>query len=379
MCYKRGETRLAFGDDALGLWKYFPELDGLCKQETSLISRICGILCRVRSFDDSKVRDFLAQTYGALKDHLRSYGRKNSGRSVNSVDQLICDICDTATKLLSSGDIAQNEPIYIEDIGVFDIESSFQSNFMANMGILIPRQEAVMSVLPYILACYAINRSTNKLDPFRRFKEGEAKRGSNCSTGWYDVFYQYQPSDEDVAPSDTNRKRSINHLAGYLTEIPLEKLSQKHRFSSLLNFKGMGHVSLQNNVSRKDFQQEGMLCKQSLESWELYQQFSAFCQACYEKTDKCLHLRPNLTLSTALFARLWNWDYDFSLVDQKSVKSLSWGDIENDTLSDEIKDVLFLNIDTSNEMTNIRNIVHRKKVLSFTYDIKLAASAQFSI
>ena len=365
--------------------------------EEQLSGQIVSILDRFREIPEDEIKKFLDDVYTSLKQHIKGYSRKgNRKNSVYTPYTLIDKICSSASDTLARSDTQAMDKILkcendfcrtIIDPETFlakleEPKYRFHQECLCNVKLLIPKESNVVKILPYLLICYSENFRQNKQDPFEYYEVNQSGNAQTKRTAilscpsWLDIFPEYNEcfdAKELSICGNTNLNRNIGQLANYLSRI--SDSVHLMRYSLLLSQKGLNPVILHISASRKEVKTEFDYCLEELRDWESYRRFATFCDACHKYES--LHGLPhfNLTLSMALFASCWKKDIKDSKNGKDAEDSrydgnieidypepLTWQDVENDRLRDEIITVIKCRNEIDKESCDIHDIIWRKKL-----------------
>lgn len=221
-----------------------------------------------------------------IENHLKSFSKGQ--KSYKDLDVSIQAICEYGSHLLLDtppiwGYTRLNEARtdgertllqhQISKTNRIDQNRIFQKRWLTNIPRLLPHDNEVMKILPYLITCYTITASENRLDPF------DDAQHTAC-TGWRSIFVELidknSPSEINL-PDPSSRAKSIRSLC--------------NRFLTIHRRKGTSYKK------RTAVEAEEMVRHACASFWEHYQRFASFCLACRQKRE------VNITLSTALF-----WD-----------------------------------------------------------------------
>lgn len=182
----------------------------------------------------------------------------------------------------------------------------FKAEWLKHVNILLPNDDKVIEILPYLLACYMENASTNRLDPFAGEK----------SSGWMDILQEYSNEQQNELGAG-NRSRSIIKLADNFTDFPrtdFSVLSDEPTYENIdivtsrlkvrihtWETHTSVHIPIR-DIDSTTWRKVSAQSKKCAKAWERYRCFAAFCEAC-EKIKKV-----NITASMAHFASSWSFD-----------------------------------------------------------------------
>lgn len=387
--------------------KCFSCLDGLSLQDALIISRAVGLLYRLRNIASKDLSDIVHNAKVSLKAHIRRYSKKINPLSVDTPDSFVDNICTYAARLLEAGDLNCNTIAASNDKDAYIMSHPnfcFDGRWLSNVKLMIPRDENVIRILPYLLFCYSLNASNkrNKLDPFEYRKRGKSYKAEAVpSPGWCEIFPEYQPICKGNDPSySSNLKRSIKNLSGYFVEFPSCLLLNKPSISSLLNSDEMQVepfgfiVGKMKDEENKESSPEEEIVNDEKETekktekereekekaekkrkkdyllkivtdWELYRRFAAFCDACNEYQHQLQDLHFNLTLSMALFATAWDFTdgaFKESMPEcDEFTRPITIEEAKDDVLSSDIIEITRLQDSYSSDIHNI--VCERKRRL----------------
>lgn len=240
----------------------------------------------------------------AIRRHLLQFRGKKAENSVNQPNKCIDKVCERACKLLLSQrfDIWDTASILKENEYPFQ----FKPEWLSHVSILLPNDDEVIEILPYLLACYLENANTNRLDPFAGEK----------SSGWMDIFQEYSDEQQNELGAG-NRSRSIIKLADNFTDFPKVKFSvlndePAYEIIDIVKNRSKARIHVWEEhvpiyIPRRDLNSTTWRkvlaqSKEYAKAWERYRRFAAFCEAC--ESIKSV----NITASMAHFAGSWDFD-----------------------------------------------------------------------
>lgn len=252
------------------------------------------------SFDKYKVAAKEA-VRESIKNHLTAFSKKQ--KAYKDFDPSIQAICEYGSRLLLETPPIRGYDTRQEDkINKIDRSRIFQNRWLTNIPRLLPHEDSVMQILPYLITCYTITASENRLDPF----DGDI---SGAGSGWCNIFVELMDSNRswnlDI-PDSSSRAKSIDSLC--------------NRFLTIDRRKNTPHKKDTTDTN------DGDVRHKCASFWEYYRRFAAFCLACRDKYE------VNITLSTALFWDIQKRDM-FGESYPPTQDSLPWLGLE---LSDDI-------------------------------------------
>ena len=273
-------------------------MDSDPEENTSSDGAMIELLCLLPQFDQPD-NDHIGQLTVFLKEcrdaaeksignHLKAFSKRQ--KAYKDLDLSIQAVCERGSHLLLDTppiwdyDTLLNEAVtdeartllqhQISKTNKIDSSRIFQKRWLTNIPRLLPHDSEVMQTLPYLITCYTITASENRLDPFDKDK-------STAASGWRDIFVELMdqnPSWETNMPDPSSRRENIRSLCNrFLTTARRKNVPHKKENKVRINEKDFYHMFTS--------------------FWEHYRRFAAFCLACREERE------VNITLSTALF---WN-------------------------------------------------------------------------
>ena len=424
-------------DESMVRRKSFSDLNGLSDQEALAISQIAGMLFRFRDISQelSEVVDMVtAQLKKHIRRYSRKQNSLSVDEPESAIDG-ICDFASKLIEvgdinynaLVNALGVpshpSRNRTKFnrIDKIIAGDAPFQFNKKWLSNVKLLIPNKECVIGTLPFLLTCYSINAlwKRNKVDPYEYIAKSEITNIHNhsCFSGWCEVFPEYNLNcQDDDSLENRNLKRHIDHLAKYLTVLPSsvhesdtqepdtqesDNLYKPHILSLLhsdcysffgkpieiLSFPGsvLGEAEVK-QASGKDKKPEPELELEQAKAnekeknllkmvtdWELYRWFASFCDACNEYELSQKDRTFNLTLSMALFAKMWDLDdeymEDLMPKDDEFIRPLTMEDVNSDAIRSDI--IKIVQMQDSN-CIDIHSIARARKIwlLRYVYDIE---------
>lgn len=269
-----------------------------------------GTLLQFQELSDEYLMSFQKKAKRAIRQHLMKYSRVKSENRIayESISEKIACICEKARISLAwnkddfdwnADDFielarAKDDPAQNEDDRVFHQLSMllFQEKWLTNIARLLPEDENVLPILPYLITCYIITAPQNRLDPF----DSDLK---TAPEGWTDIFRELKKDDNSTAKNLTS---SINSICRYFY-LPIRGRNEAFFYEEsdvnrVEKGKRRGRPSLSNSsLSKETLRKHRVLC------WEYYRCFLALCKVCDEAGVENL----NIALSMALFASIWDW------------------------------------------------------------------------
>lgn len=181
-------------------------------------------------------------------------------------------------------------------------KSQFKKEWLKNVPHLLPECVEVIEVLPYLLTCYSINAYRNRVDPFSYVKKGSV----TVSDAWTDIFpdrlngagrEKVKQQKKEGENRKRNRMAAIQSLAKHFVRTPCPQCNAFIYKGGTQLYTGIAQKRVEANMKpiRPDSAR-----KKYIQCWEQYRWFACFCEACKDIEG------VNITLSTALFAALWD-------------------------------------------------------------------------
>lgn len=252
-----------------------------------------------RYLEGFKFRDEKDET-GGNKLEIIEDGKKKGEVPVNDLVQSVCDeACSILLPEIGAGHpMYQNEPYGISQgepkIPKFynangkNTNFKFEKSWIERVPRILPNEDKIIEILPFLLTCYTGNVKHNKIDP------GTVPKDEKYAA-WdiiFDPHFKYHKESVSNVDLLRNRNARVKSLSSYF-------FYKSESYGSLLLIKLAPFFNNKWEFSRDEFISAG---RKSIQALELCRRFAAFAYACrgYQKV--------NLTLSMALFSHLFQWN-----------------------------------------------------------------------
>ena len=273
----------------------------------------------------------------AIKKHLFNFGGDSPTLTYDYSNEFVADVCIYAKDYLKKVYYPKVKNLYKywmnvaykKDLHDGDncplFSKMIDVAWFTNIPRLIPYNQDVLNVLPFLLTCYLINMPHNKLDP------QDAPLGS-ASPGWLEIFSETSSERQEYVRifGGSNRSKNIQSLSSYFVIESRSREGIAFYDENLFFCKGSKNAT---STARRIF----------LEFWENYHRFVLFCMACKKAQEQSVprvthtpHISINYTLSMILFSSIWKFhtaeEFSHDMIESDPLKSMIFDLVDSENI-----------------------------------------------
>lgn len=240
-----------------------------------------------------------------IHDHLFKFGGQNSTLTSVYKNSFVDSVVKEVTQYISNQYCPTIEARYehfSQMVPPQKIKSKSKDTFfsrtldiggLTHESLLLPEDNLIFEVLPFLMTCYSINLPHNKLDPKNDPVE-------TATVGWQEIFQDLCSEDqrqELLCNNSGNRPKNVDSLCNYFV------MDCYSKYAILTYEKDAAYYK--DDMDKATRLPLSSIRRAYLNFWEYYHQFIIFCAACHKIERKEKKLYVNYTLSMALFASIW--------------------------------------------------------------------------